>query len=118
MEAHRCPNGHVTYPGHPRCPTCREEQVETLDLSDQTARIVTWTNATATPPGVRNPNPIAVVEFTVDGSSVRAIGQLITSEVSIGDRVRPVYTQKLREPGEGIRLPESQSWDGYRFEPV
>jgi hypothetical protein len=32
--------------------------------------------------------------------------------------VRPVYVEELREPGAGIREPESQAWDGYRFEPI
>jgi len=79
---------------------------------------VTWTTSTATPPGVREPNHLAIVEFDIDGESVRAIGQLTTGDVETGDEVQPVYVDELREPGAGIREPESQEWDGYRFEPV
>ncbi len=117
MEATRYEDGSVTYPGHPRGPD-GSEPVETIDLSEYTAEVVTWTTSTATPPGVREPNTLAVVEFDVDGEPVRAIGQATTDEIETGDEVRPVYVEELREPGAGIREPESQAWDGYRFEPV
>jgi uncharacterized OB-fold protein len=42
FDAHRCLNGHVTYPGHTVCPECGEEQTETADLSDETGEVVTW----------------------------------------------------------------------------
>ncbi|WP_135805479.1 Zn-ribbon domain-containing OB-fold protein [Halorussus marinus] len=119
FDAHRCPNGHLTYPGHERCPDCGRPQTETVDLADETATVVTWTENTATPPGVRRPNSLAIVEFDVEGESVRAIGQVTAdADVEIGDEVRPVYAEQLRDPDAGIREPESQSWDGYRFEPV
>jgi uncharacterized OB-fold protein len=118
LLAHRCPNGHLTIPGHCRCPTCGEEQVETVDLSDAVGEIVTWTESTATPPGVRSPNPVAIVAFEVDGREVRAVGGLTDGDVEIGDRVRPVYVAELRDPGAGTRERESQAWDGYRFDPV
>jgi hypothetical protein len=117
MEAYRYPDGSITYPGHPLGPDGKEP-VETVDLSEYTAEVVTWTSSKATPPGVRQPNHLAIVEFDVDGEPVRAIGQLTTDDVDIGDEVRPVYVEELREPGVGIKVPESQDWDGYRFEPV
>ncbi|WIV67285.1 OB-fold domain-containing protein [Natrialbaceae archaeon AArc-T1-2] len=117
MEATRYEDGSISFPGHPVGPN-GAEPVETIDLSEYTAEIVTWTTSTATPPGVREPNHIAIVEFDVEGESVRAIGQLTTGEVETGDEVRPVYDEELREPGAGIREPESQEWGGYRFEPV
>ncbi len=117
FEAHRCPNGHLTYPGHAVCPECGEDQTETVDLSQREAEVVTWTESRATPPGVREPNTIAIVEFEVNGTTVRAIGGT-TADVSTGDTVRPVYVEQLREPGAGIREPDSQDWDGFRFEPV
>jgi hypothetical protein len=129
MEAYRYPDGSITYPGHPIGPG-GEEPIDTVDLSEYTAEIVTWTTSTATPPGVREPNALAIVEFDVDGEPVRAIGQLDVGDadpgadesaspgVAIGDAVRPVYAPELREPGAGIREPESQDWDGYRFRPV
>jgi uncharacterized OB-fold protein len=117
LEATRYADGTLSYPGHDRS---REgaEPVETVDLADRTATILTWTSSTATPPGVREPNHIAVVSFTVDGEEVRAIGQLTTDDVAIGDEVRPVYVEGLRDPGAGIREPESQEWGGFRFDPV
>lgn len=122
MEAYRYSDGSITYPGHPVGPD-GEEPVGTLDLSEYTAEIVTWTTSTATPPGVREPNSLAVVEFDVEGEPVRAIGQLTvqdakSGEIDIGDEVRPVYCEELRDPDAGIREKESQAWDGYRFEPL
>jgi len=118
LVAHRCPNGHLTIPGHYRCPTCGEPQVGTVDLTDAVGEVVTWTESRATPPGVRSPNPVAIVAFEVDGETVRAIGGLTGSDIGTGDRVRPVYVPELRDPDAGIRERESQAWDGYRFEPV
>jgi hypothetical protein len=117
LEAHRCPNGHLTYPGHRRCPECGEAQTGTVELADRTAEVLTWTASTATPADVLSPNRLALVEFEVDDDTVRAIGRT-TAEVEIGDEVRPVYVEELRDPDAGIRHPESQAWDGYRFEPV
>lgn len=136
MKATRYDDGTITYPGHPVGPE-GGEPVEEIDLSEHTAEVVTWTTAQATPPGVREPNHLAIVEFRVEGQSVRALGQLTTNEVpaseasggsgdetnespgvEIGDEVRPVYVEELREPSAGIRDPDSQAWDGYRFEPV
>jgi len=117
MEATRYEDGSISYPGHPRS---REgtEPVGTVDLSEYTAEVVTWTTSTATPPGVREPNTLAIVEFDVDGEPVRAIGQVAADDVATGDEVRPVYVEELRESGAGIREPDSQAWDGYRFKPV
>jgi hypothetical protein len=117
MEAYRYPDGSITYPGHPFGPG-GEEPTGTVDLSEYVAEVVTWTTSTATPPGVRQPNTLAIVEFDVDGEPVRAIGQVTTEEVEIGDEVRPVYCEELRDPEKGIREPASQEWDGFRFEPT
>ncbi len=117
MEAYRYPDGSITYPGHPVGPG-GEEAIGTVDLSDYTATVLTWTTSTATPPGVRAPNTLAIVEFDVDGEPVRALGQVTTEDIEIGDEVKPVYCEELREPGAGIREPASQEWDGYRFEPL
>jgi uncharacterized protein len=116
MKATKYDDGTITYPGHPVGPD-GGEPVEEIDLSELTAEVVTWTTSTATPPGVRAPNHLAIVEFEVEGQPVRAIGQC-TEPVEIGDTVRSVYVEELREPGAGIREPESQEWDGHRFEPV
>jgi hypothetical protein len=117
MAAARYPDGSITYPEHPIGPG-GEAPVETVDLSEYTATVVTWTTSTATPPGVRQPNTIAIVEFDVDGEPVRAIGGTTTDDVAIGDTVRPVYVEELRDPEAGMRAAASQAWDGYRFEPV
>ena len=124
LEAGICPNGHVSYPTHPRCPECGEPQEETFDLSERTGEVVTWTHSTATPPGVRQPNTLAIVEFDitdVSGASdefVRALGQVTTDDVQTGDTVEPVYVEELRDPDVGIKVPESQDWDVYRWDPV
>lgn len=109
--------GHLTYPGHPVCPTCGNPQEETVDLTTRHGEVVTWTTATTTPPGVREPNTLAIVEFEVGGESVRVLGGT-TDDVSVGDAVRPVYVEQLRDPDLAIRETASQSWDGFRFEPV
>ena len=118
FEAVRYDDGTVSYPGHP---LGREggEPVERIDLSELEGEIITWTTSTATPPGVREPNHLAIVEFELEsGDRVRAIGQLTDGEVETGDRVRPVYTARLRNPDECLRVEASQAWDGYRFEPI
>ena len=117
MDAFRYEDGSISYPGHPIGPD-GSDPVDTVDLSEYTAEVVTWTTSTATPPGVRAPNTLAIVEFDVEGEPVRAIGQVTTDEIGIGDAVRPVHVEELREPGVGIREPASHEWDGYRFEPL
>ena len=117
MDAARYPDGSLTYPPHPIGPG-GQEPVGTVDLSEYVAEVVTWTTSTATPPGVRQPNTLAIVEFDVDGEPVRAIGQVAADAIETGDTVRPVYCEELRDPEAGIREPESQAWDGFRFEPV
>lgn len=117
MDAYRYEDGSITYPGHPIGPD-GSEPVETIDLSEDTAEVITWTVSHATPPGVREPNTLAIVEFDIEGTPVRTLGQVTTEDVSIGDTVAPVYCEELRDPEAGIREPESQEWDGYRFEPV
>jgi uncharacterized OB-fold protein len=118
FDAHRCPNGHVSYPGHALCPDCGEDQTEKIDLSERRGEVVTWTHSTATPPGVREPNTLAIVEFDVEDTFVRALGQVTTDDIETGDAVEPVYVAELRDPEAGIKNPESQEWDGYRFDPV
>jgi uncharacterized OB-fold protein len=118
LLAHRCPEGHLTIPGHHRCPRCGASQEETIDLTDAVGEVVTWTESRATPPGVRSPNPVAIVAFEVDGATVHAIGGLTGGSVDVGDAVRPVRVEELRDPEAGIREEASQAWSGYRFEPV
>ncbi|WP_280587260.1 hypothetical protein [Halorubrum sp. Boch-26] len=133
FEAAEYADGAVTYPPHTVSPN-GAERVGAVDLREYEARVVTWTTSTATPPGVREPNTLAIVEFEMgddyDGPVVRALGQVAPRgdaedgsepgdvDVDIGDRVEPVYADDLREPGAGIREPESQEWDGFRFRPV
>lgn len=116
--AHRCEEGHLTYPGHAVCPDCGKPQTATVPLGNREATVVTWTIVTATPPGVREPNTLAIVEFDVEGATVRAIGGTTTSEIARGDAVRPVAVEELRDPEQCIRDASSQRWDGVRFAPV
>lgn len=129
FEAAEYAGGAVSYPPHPVGPD-GTERVDTVDLREHEAEVITWTTSTATPPGVREPNTLAIVEFEMGeeygGPVVRALGQIAergdgsgeTFDIDIGDRVEPVYAEELREPGAGIREPASQDWDGFRFRPV
>jgi hypothetical protein len=117
LEARRYADGTITCPPHPNSHD-GADPVGTIDLSERTAEVVTWTTSTATPPGVREPNHLAIVEFEVEGQPVRTVGQLTTGDVETGDAVRPVHVDELRDPDAGIRAAESQDWDGYRFEPA
>jgi uncharacterized OB-fold protein len=117
LLAYRCPNDHLTYPRHPVCPECGHSQEVTVDLSEHTAEVLTWTESVATPSGVRAPNTLAIVEFVIEGNAVRALGQT-TDDVEVGDSVRPVPVEQLRDPAKSLRSERSQSWAGYRFEPV
>ncbi len=92
--------------------------MEPVDLSDEVGEIVTWTVSYATPPGVREPNPLAIVEFDLDGETVRVLGGLTDDEVATGQSVVAVEVDETRDPEAGIRHPASQSWDGYRFKPI
>jgi uncharacterized OB-fold protein len=118
LLAAECENGHLALPGHPVCRECGAERAGTVDLSDETGEVVTWTTSHATPPGVREPNTLAIVEFAVGERAVRALGGATTDEIETGQAVEPVHVDELREPGAGIRELESQAWDGYRFAPV
>ena len=132
FEAAEYADGTITYPPHTVSPN-GAERIGAIDLRERDARVVTWTTSTATPPGVREPNTLAIVEFEMgdsyDGPPVRALGQIATPDdgaddstepfdVAIGDRVEPVHADDLREPGAGIREPDSQVWDGFRFRPL
>ena len=126
FDAHVCPNGHATCPGHALCPECGDPQEGTIDLTDRIGEVVTWTTSTATPPGVREPNTLAIIEFDVSDATegpdsddaVRAIGQATSDDIETGDAVEPVYVEELRDPDIGLKEPESTDWDGYRFDPV
>jgi uncharacterized OB-fold protein len=117
LLAFECPNGHLSYPEHARCPDCGEKQTGTVELADREAELLTWTTVGASPTGVREPNTLAIVEFAVEGRTVRVIGGT-TEDVSVGQTVHPVFVEELRDPDAGIRHRDSQSWSGYRFEPV
>lgn len=117
LLAHRCANGHTTYPAHPRCPRCGEPQTETVDLTDAQGVVLTWTRAEATLPGVREPNTLALVEFEVGTETVRILAGT-TEDVQVGDEVAPVYVEQLRDPERSVRAETGQEWDGFRFEPL
>ncbi|MFC7073081.1 nucleic acid-binding protein [Halovenus rubra] len=117
LLAHGCQNDHFTVPGHPRCPACGEPQEKTLDLTKKTGIVKTWTRVAATPPGVREPNTLAIVEFALEVDTVSMLGGTI-EQVSLGEQVRPVYIDTLRDADESVRQGANQSWGGFRFEPV
>ena len=100
FDAHRCPNGHLSYPGHTRCPDCGEKQTETVDLADRTATVVTWTTSNATPPGVREPNPLGIARF----GEVQLTAQLADDDLEPGEDVVLSGDYELREGERGPRL--------------
>ena len=116
LLAHCCENGHVTYPSHPRCPDCGVEQTETVDLTAETGIVVSWTTVESTPPGVREPNTLALVEFSRESGTVTVLGGT-TDAVAVGDEVAPVYVEQLRNPEHSVREGTDQAWHGFRFEP-
>lgn len=117
LLAHGCLDGHFTYPAHTRCPTCGATKEETVDLTTETATVLTWTSVASTPPGVREPNTLALVEFELDESAVRLMAGT-TEDVTVGDEVTPVYVERLRDPEQSVRKRTAQPWDGFRLEPV
>lgn len=117
LLAHGCANGHLTYPAHTCCPSCGEKQVRTVDLTAKVGSVLTWTTVASTPPGVREPNTLAIVEFTVEAGTVRVLGGT-TDDVTVGENVQPIYVEQLRDPEQSIRKGTNQPWDGFRFEPV
>jgi uncharacterized OB-fold protein len=117
LLAYGCPNGHFTSPGHPRCPTCGDSQQSTVDHTTKTGTVVTWTRVASTPPGVREPNTLALVEFELESGSVRVLGST-AGAVSAGDEVQPIHVERLRDPERTVRAGTDQPWDGFRFEPV
>lgn len=117
LLAYGCQNGHFTSPGHPRCPTCGEPQQSTVDLTSKTGSVLTWTSVASTPPGVREPNTLALVEFELESDTVRVLGGT-AGAVSVGDDVQPMRVERLREPERSVREGTDQPWGGFRFEPV
>lgn len=118
LFAYECPDDHLTYPSHPVCPKCGQPQTTTVDLTERTAEVRSWTTVTTTPPGVREPNTLALVEFSIGERAVRMLGGVTTEDISVGDAVRPVYVEQLRDPEQSLRETRSQRWDGVRFEPL
>lgn len=117
LVARQCLAGHLYYPDRAVCPDCGADESDPVALDGTTGTVITWTTARATPPGVRAPNTLAIVEFEFEGTTVRALGQTTTEDVAIGDEVRPVRVDELRDPEAAFRETDSQRWDGVRFEP-
>ena len=88
FEAAVYADGSVTYPPHPVGPD-GAERTDTLDLREYEAHVVTWTTSMATPPGVRQPNTLAIVEFDLGalygGPPVRALGQVVVDDSAPDD---------------------------------
>lgn len=117
LTAYRCPNDHLFYPNHPRCPHCGASELQPVDLTNLTGEVITWTESSIAPPGIKTPHRLAIVEFEIKGMTVRILGK-VTESVAVGDEVRPRYTETLRDSGACIRISDRQRWDGYEFEPI
>jgi uncharacterized OB-fold protein len=110
-------DGSVGYPMHPIGPDGHAPLGE-VALTGLTGTVETWTESTATPPGVRAPNLLAIVSIDVPGGPVRMIGQVAADTVAIGDRVQLGPPTQLRDPDSGLRPTAVQSYVGHRFVPV
>ena len=115
--AARYADGSAGYPAHPIGPDGVASAGE-VALTGQEGTVETWTESTATPPGVRAPNLLAIVAFEVDGGPVRMIGQVDAATIAIGDRVRLGPPSQLRDPDRALRPEAVQSYAGHRFVPV
>ena len=110
-------DGSVGYPMHPIGPD-GHAPVGEVALTGRAGTVETWTESTATPPGVRAPNLLAIVSFDLPGGPVRMIGQVDADAVAIGDRVHLGPPTQLREPDSGLRPTAVQSYVGHRFVPA
>ena len=113
----RYADGSVGYPAHPIGPDGAASTGEVV-LTGIAGIVETWTVSTATPPGVRAPNLLAIVSFDVDGGPIRMIGQVEAAAIAIGDRVRLGPPTQLRDPERALRPQGVQSYVGHRFVPV
>ena len=91
---------------------------ETVSLSGLNGTVVTWTKSTVPPPGVRSPNILAIVEYSIEGQSITLLGGIENESVNIGDTVKAIYVSNLRDTEYCQRDEESQTWSGHRFKVV
>jgi hypothetical protein len=110
-------DGSVGYPRHPIGPDGHASRGE-VSLLGVEGTVETWTRSTATPPGVRAPNLLAIVAFDVTGGPIRMLGQVEADSIAIGDRVRLGPVTQLRDPARALRPVAVQSYTGHRFVPV
>ena len=97
--------GAVAYPKRLICSSCRGKDFGEHPLSDE-GKVMTFTKLWAIPEGIEQlPLTLAIVEF--DGG-VRVTGQVLSQEVKIGDKVRPVWGHIRKIRGKDIQ--------GFRFE--
>jgi uncharacterized OB-fold protein len=97
--------GAATYPKRLICPSCKGKDFVELPLGDE-GRIVTFTKLWAVPEGIEQlPLTLAIAEFN---DKVRVTGQVLSEEVKIGDRVRPVWGHIRKIRGKDVQ--------GFRFE--
>jgi len=103
FKCKRC--GTIAYPRRFLCSSCKGKNFEECPLPDD-GKIVTFTKLWAIPEGIEQlPLTLAIVEFD---NQVRITGQVLNEEISIGDRVRPVWGHIRKIRGKEIQ--------GFRFE--
>ncbi|MFC3959169.1 Zn-ribbon domain-containing OB-fold protein [Halovivax cerinus] len=96
---------HRWYYTRQRCPACGAADADTYELG--TGSVLATTTVHATPPGVRQPNPLAIVAF----EHVSLVAQLADETIETGDAVTFGDEAVLRdgdEPIEGPRLVRSE----------
>lgn len=90
---------HRWYYSGERCPECGAEDVDTYQLAE--GRVVATTTVHATPPGVREPNSLAIVRF----DDITLIAQLEDETIETGDDVTFGEESVLRDGDTAIEGP-------------
>jgi len=99
--------GRVMYPKHERCLSCKDIDIEEVELGDE-CTLLTYTKLYALPEGIEMPPLVlGIVDF---GGGVRAFGQIGTDNPKIGMRLRPAWG-RLRKFGD-------KEIYGFKFEPT
>jgi len=107
MTGVKCNNcGKVFYPKRSRCPECKGEKMEEAKMGES-ATLLTYTELWAVPKGIEQiPLMLGIVQFD---NGARALGQLTTRDVKIGEKFRPIWSM--------IRKINEKEVYGFKFEP-
>ena len=108
IEGVQCINcGKIFYPKRIHCPNCRSTEFEDLNLGNE-CTLLTYTKLYAIPKGVTHiPLVLGIVEFK---KGAKALGQIVTEDVELGMKLRPLWGALRQVRGKKIY--------GFQFEPM